>query len=76
MQLNCKVIKKWQPPPPHLYINPPFSGLSPLSIKILGTLPPSDSWKVPFIKEFISKKKTISFLLEHDINDSKANLLR
>ena len=43
MQLNCKVIKKWQPPPPHFYINPPpFSGLSPFSSKISGT-PRSDS---------------------------------
>ena len=31
MQLNCKVIKKWQPP---------FSGLYPLSSKIFGTPPP------------------------------------
>ena len=37
MQLNCKVIKKWQPPSPHFYINPPFSGLSSLFSKIFGT---------------------------------------
>ena len=41
MQLNCKVIKKCQPPPPpHFYINSPspaFLGLSPLSSKIFGT---------------------------------------
>ena len=37
MQLNIKVIKTWQPP--DFYINPPFSGLSPLSSKIFGTPP-------------------------------------
>ena len=31
MWLNCKVIEKWQPP--HFYLNPPFSGLSPFSSK-------------------------------------------
>ena len=31
IELHCKVIKKWQPP--HFYINPPFTGLSPLSSK-------------------------------------------
>ena len=39
MQLNIKVIKKWQPH--HFYVNPPpppiISGLSPLSSKIFGT---------------------------------------
>ena len=31
MWLNCKVIKKWQPP--HFYISPPFSDLSHLLAK-------------------------------------------
>ena len=42
MQLNIKVIKKWQPH--HFYVTPPppppppiISGLSPLSSKIFGT---------------------------------------
>ena len=39
MQLNCKVIKKWQPP---ISTSTPLSGLSPLSSKIFG-IPPSDS---------------------------------
>ena len=34
MQLNIKIIKKWQTPPP-----PPFSGLSTLSSKLFGTPP-------------------------------------
>ena len=49
MQLNCKVIKKvaTPPPPPHFYINTPFSRLSPLSSKIFGTPPKSRNfWKV------------------------------
>ena len=34
MLLNCKVIKtSGTPPPPLFYINPPFSGLTPLSSK-------------------------------------------
>ena len=37
MQLNCKVIKKWQSP--HFYINPPFLELFPVSSKIFGTFP-------------------------------------
>ena len=37
MQLNCKVIKKWQPPSHRFYINPSFSGLSSLFSKIFGT---------------------------------------
>ena len=41
MQLNCKVIKKWQPLL-HFYITPTFSGLFPLSSKIFGT-PAGDS---------------------------------
>ena len=41
MWLNCKVIRKWQPS--HFYMNPPFSGLSPLSSKKFCTPPPSDS---------------------------------
>ena len=32
MWLNCKAIKKWQPPP-HFYINSPFSSLSSFSSK-------------------------------------------
>ena len=40
MQLNCKVIKKWQPPAP--ISTSTFLWLSPLSSKIFGT-PPSDS---------------------------------
>ena len=40
MQLNCKVIKKWQPP--ISTSAPPFQGYLPLSSKILGS-PPSDS---------------------------------
>ena len=40
MKLNCKVIKKVaKPPPPPLYINSPFSGLSPFLATILE--PPS-----------------------------------
>ena len=35
MQLNCKVIKKWQPPSPHFYINPLFSGYPPFLAKVL-----------------------------------------
>ena len=41
--LNCKVIKKWQPPPPISTSTPPFSGLSPLFSKKFRTPPPSDS---------------------------------
>ena len=37
MQLNCKVIKKWQPP---------FSGLYPLSSEIFGTPAPPPSLQV------------------------------
>ena len=33
MQLNIKVIKKWQPP--HFYINPPFQGYPPFLAKFL-----------------------------------------
>ena len=40
MLLNCKLIKTWHPPPPHFYINPPFSGLSLLSSKEFHTPPP------------------------------------
>ena len=40
MWLNCKLIKKVVTP--HFYINPPFSGLSPLSSKQFR-IPPSDS---------------------------------
>ena len=40
MQLNCKVIKKWQPP--ISTSAPPFQGYPPLSSKILGS-PSSDS---------------------------------
>ena len=39
MQLNLKVIKEVATPPLprcHFYINPPFSGLSPLSSTIFG----------------------------------------
>ena len=38
MQLNCNVIKKWQPSPPSLISisTPPFSRLSPLSSKTFG----------------------------------------
>ena len=45
MQLNCKVIKKWQTP--HFYTNPPISGLYPLSSNIFGTSPPKwlNFWK-------------------------------
>ena len=40
MKLNCKVIKKVaKPPPPHLYINSPFSGLSPFLATILEPPP-------------------------------------
>ena len=35
MQLNCKVVKKVATP--HIYVTPPFSKLSPLSIKIFVT---------------------------------------
>ena len=39
MQLNCKVIKKWQPP--HFYINPhSFQGYPPLVAKFLVSPPP------------------------------------
>ena len=45
MQLNCKVIKKWQPP--HFYINPhSFQAYPPLVAKFLVPPPhphPSDS---------------------------------
>ena len=57
MQLNCKVIKKWQHP--HFYINPipPFQGYPPFPAKVLvptpqvtqfleGPMPP-----LPFNKE-------------------------
>ena len=38
IKLNCKVVKKWQPP--HFYINSPFSGLSPpLSSRKFRTRP-------------------------------------
>ena len=40
--LNCKVIKKEIGGVPYFYINPPFSGLSPLCSKKFWTLP-SDS---------------------------------
>ena len=59
MCLNCKVIKKWQPPPPthHFYINPSFWGLSPLSSKKFCTPPQVtqflEFWKVLF-PSFIS----------------------
>ena len=33
MQLNIKVIKKWQRP--HFYINPPFQGYAPFLAKFL-----------------------------------------
>ena len=39
--MNCKVIKKMATP--QFYINPLFSGLSPLSSKIFQPPPPSDS---------------------------------
>ena len=43
IELNCKVAKKLQPPPPFLHQPPPpFSGLSLLSSKKIHT-PPSDS---------------------------------
>ena len=38
IELNCKVVKKVATP--HLYINPPFSGLSPFSSKKFHTPPP------------------------------------
>ena len=55
MWLNFKVIKKCQPPPPPPFLcQPPFSGLSALSIKIFRPPPPPppkwlNFWKVlPF----------------------------
>ena len=49
MWLNCKVIKKCQPPPPPFLHQPlPFSGLSPLSSKKIRTPTPKwlNFWKV------------------------------
>ena len=38
MQLNCKVIKKSQPPPPSITIStPPFQGYPSLSSNIFST---------------------------------------
>ena len=66
MQLNCKVIKKWQPP--YFYINPLFSGLFPLSSKIFGTpqvnqflegpttAPPPTMYPLSYIVVFIALK--------------------
>ena len=44
MQLNCKVIKKWQTPT-HFYIKPTFQGYPPFLAKFLvpTPLPPGDS---------------------------------
>ena len=46
MQLNCKVIKNKKVATPHFYINPTFSGLSPLSRKFL--VPP-----LPQVTQFL-----------------------
>ena len=40
IELNCEVVKKVATSPPHFYINPPFSGLSPHSSKRICTPSP------------------------------------
>ena len=43
IELNCKVVKKWQPPI-HFYINPPFQVYPPFLAKnFVPPPPPSDS---------------------------------
>ena len=71
MQLNCKVIKKWQPSPPISISNPPFSRLAPLSSKLAPPPPPPEATQLlesptphaPLIKGEISNYETSAFEL-------------
>ena len=52
MQLNIKVIKKWQPPCPISTSTPPFQGWAPLSSKIFGTPQVTQFFEGPSLPPF------------------------